>query len=300
MSNSTIPITTGIGSSPVLPARTPGSLGYNDAGDPNVTALLGDTPGSVGSNDHGDPSLPTSTAAGQQAATKLPDGTAVSPGSDGKMKTLVCPAPLAKRADGAKTDVDWGFISAREGGQVLTGYVPNATGSQSGVTIGTGVDLGQRSSQDIDKLDITADLKKTLKPYCGKKAKDATDYLAKNPLTIKSDDATALDKAIKQPLLNQLIVDYNAAVDKANLADHCSRVHFNELPQSVQTALASANFQYGTLSSETPNYWKQITEQRWQDASKNLKKFGDAYPTRRKLEAGLIDSAIAAAGVPAK
>ena len=67
-------------------------------------------------------------------------------------------------------------------------------------------------------------------------------------------------------------------------------MHFNELPQGVQTALASANFQYGSLQSGTKDYWKQITEQRWQDASNNLKKFGDAYPSRRKLEAGLIDS----------
>ncbi len=74
----------------------------------------------------------------------------------------------------SKTDVDWAFISAREGGQVLKGYVPNATGSQSGVTISTGVDLGQRSESDIDALDIPADLKTKLKPYCGKRSKDAT------------------------------------------------------------------------------------------------------------------------------
>lgn len=119
-------------------------------------------------------------------------------------------------------------------------------------------------------------------------------------MTINSEEATALDKAIKQPLLDKLIADYNATVDKANLTDQCSRVHFNELPQGVQTALASANFQYGSLQSGTKDYWKQITEQRWQDASNNLKKFGDAYPSRRKLEAGLIDSAITTAGLSSK
>ena len=64
----------------------------------------------------------------------------------------------------------------------------------------------------------------------------------------------------------------------------------------MQTALASINFQYGSLATPTPNFWKQVTEQRWADASKNLADFGDAYPTRRKLEAGLIDAAITAAG----
>ena len=296
MANSQVPGPAGVASNPVgVPARTPGPLGRNDAGDPNVTALAGDTPGPIGAKDHADPTLPAAPAQGGQVPARLPDGTPVAAGADAKAAPLVCPAPLAKRADGSKTDVDWSFISDREGGQVLTGYVPDASGSQSGVTIGTGIDLGQRSESDITGLAISADLKTKLKPYCGKKAKDATDHLKKNPLTVTADEAGSLDKAIKQPLLDKLIAAYDAAVDKANAADKCTRVHFNDLPQGVQTALASANFQYGSLPGSTPNYWKQVTEQRWKDASDNLKKFGDSYPTRRKLEAGLVDAAIAAA-----
>jgi hypothetical protein len=283
-----------------VPSRTPGPLGKNDAADPTITAQLGDTPGPLGLNDHGDLSLPAASVKGSLSPAKLPDGTPVAPGSDRKIAAAVCPAPLAKRTDGSKTDIDWSFISDREGGQMLTGYLPNASGSPSGVTIGTGVDLGQRSKSDIDALSIPADLNIKLKPYCGKKTKDATDYLEKNPLTITGLEATLLDKAIKQPLLEQLIAAYDNAVDKANAKDRCGRVHFNDLPQGVQTALASANFQYGSLRESTPSYWKQITEQRWNDASANLKNFGDSYPTRRKLEASLIDKAIAAAGNAAK
>jgi hypothetical protein len=176
--------------------------------------------------------------------------------------------------------------------------VPDASGSSSGVTIATGIDLGQRSGSDIDKLDITDDLKKKLKPYCLKTGKDATDLLAKSPLSITADEASALTKAVKGPMLDALIKEYDAAVDKANAADHCARVHFAELPGSVQTALASAQFQYNSLSSRTQNYWKQVTQQKWDEASKNLKNFGDRYKTRRKLEAGLIDDAIAAAVPP--
>jgi hypothetical protein len=43
---------------PVLaPARPPGVWGYNSAGDPNVTAHLGDTPGTLGRCDAADPTL---------------------------------------------------------------------------------------------------------------------------------------------------------------------------------------------------------------------------------------------------
>ena len=124
-----------------------------------------------------------------------------------------------------------------------TGDVPNASGGQSGITIGNRVDLGQRAENDINALNSSEALKTKLKPYTGKKTKDATAYLKQNPLAITADEATALDKAIKQPLLNTLITAYDTAVDKANAADSCARVPFNDLPQAVQTALASTNFQ---------------------------------------------------------
>ena len=205
-----------------------------------------------------------------------------------------CPPCLAVRSDADKQDIDWGFISDREGGQQLDGYVPAANDSNSGVTVGTGIDLGARSETDINNLDISDDLKTKLKPYASKQKKDAQDYLKDHPLPLTSDEATSLDKAVKKPIVDSLVKDYNAAVDAANKKDGCKRVYFEQLPRGVQTAIASTNFQYGSLSGPTPNYWKQVTEQRWQDASDNLKKFGDLYPTRRKLEASLLDEAIKA------
>jgi hypothetical protein len=41
--------------SKLLPAETPGPLGINDAGDPNVSAQSGDTPGPLGRNDYAEP-----------------------------------------------------------------------------------------------------------------------------------------------------------------------------------------------------------------------------------------------------
>src|SRR5437588_5710957 len=47
----------------ILPARTPGPLGQNDAADPHVRAFQGDSPGSLGLNDHGDPTRPAGAKA---------------------------------------------------------------------------------------------------------------------------------------------------------------------------------------------------------------------------------------------
>ena len=94
--------------------------------------------------------------------------------------------------------IKWDFVSEREGGQQLTGYVPAVEVSESGVTVATGVDLGQRSKSSIDALPIPDDLKAKLKPYAGLKTQVAVDVLARSPLTITQDEADALDRAIKQ------------------------------------------------------------------------------------------------------
>lgn len=188
-------------------------------------------------------------------------------------------------ADSSTTDpdVDWGFISDREGGQALEGYVPEPEVSKSGVTIGTGFDIGQRTADDIDAMDIPDTLKEKLKPYAELTKQDAVDYLAENPLTITSEEATALDKAVKQKALDTLIQRYDNAT---------TGTKFAELPQQMQTVMASVEFQYGSMASKTPSFWKMVTEQRWDDAIAELRDFGDKYPTRRGLEADLLQAGV--------
>ncbi|WP_117035089.1 pesticin C-terminus-like muramidase [Klebsiella pneumoniae] len=58
-------------------------------------------------------------------------------------------------------------------------------------------------------------------------------------------------------------------------------------------------YQYGTnLASATPNFWSQVTNGQWQEAINNLNNFGDAYPTRRRSEAALIQSDLDAGKLP--
>jgi len=43
------------------------------------------------------------------------------------------------------------------------------------------------------------------------------------------------------------------------------------------------------LNSATPNFWKAVSSQDWDESIILLKKFGDSYPTRRKKEATLLE-----------
>lgn len=64
---------------------------------------------------------------------------------------------------------------------------------------------------------------------------------------------------------------------------------FDQLSSACQTLIASVAFQYGNLAICTPNFWLQVTIGDWQTALNNLRHFGDMYPTRRNIEANLLE-----------
>ena len=94
-------------------------------------------------------------------------------------------------------NVDYKFLSNLEGGSKTTGYVPAASVSNSGVTIATGFDLGQRGESDLKSLKLDALLISKLKPYLGAKGASAQALLKKSPLLITSAQAQAIDKTVK-------------------------------------------------------------------------------------------------------
>ncbi|WP_225887917.1 pesticin C-terminus-like muramidase [Myxococcus xanthus] len=196
-------------------------------------------------------------------------------------------------AAATEPDVDWDFIAEQEGRAVQDGYVPDATGSKSGVTVGTGVDLGARDMNDLDRLGLSDALKTKLEPYLGKTGQDAADFLEENPLNLTAEEVKELDRAVKGEALDNVVKEYNTEVERLNAADGGSRPKFAELPREMQTVIASVGFQYGSLKTATPNFFAQVTEQRWDDAKANLEDFGDRYPSRRGREADLLGEGIA-------
>ena len=181
-------------------------------------------------------------------------------------------------------NIDYSFISALEGGRVLKGYVPNPGGSNSGVTVATGFDLGQRNEVDLQSLGFSQPLVTKLKPYLSIKSIQASKFLASNPLTITQLEAETIDKAVKAGQVRQLQSLYSGAPNnKAKLA-------FSSLPGEAQTVIASVAFQYGTgLSIKTPGFWGAATSQDWKRTIEELRDFKDAYPTRRNKEADLLE-----------
>lgn len=174
--------------------------------------------------------------------------------------------------------IDMAFIARLEGGPVTRGYVPDPEHSRSGVTIGTGFDLGQQNNLNM----LPKDLCDRLAPYLGLIGMKAVARLQTLPLNISIDDARRIDEAYKAPFIERLSSDYGKAAGCA----------FDALPAAMQTVIASVAFQYGNLASRTPKFWAQVVAADWKAAESNLRHFGDRYSTRRCQEADLLASAL--------
>ena len=182
--------------------------------------------------------------------------------------------------------IDWTFICAEEGGQQLVGYVPLPDSSQSGVTIATGVDIGQRTKAEIEALPISGHLKEKLKPYCEVRRRDAVVALKRTPLAVTVEEANELDGAVQAHAAATLCAVYDNQT-----AQGCGPFH--TLPADAQTVIASVAFHYGTnLHERTPRFWAAVTAQDWAAAVAELRNFGDKFPARRNREADRLASLV--------
>ena len=124
-----------------------------------------------------------------------------------------------------------------------------------------------------------------MKPYAGLQGPQALALLAAHPLRISKSDADALDQAIQEQILAQLVAEYDRAVSGAP-----GHLRFAQLSNAQQTVLASVAFQYGPhLSNAAPRFWRAAIAQDWTEVIAELRDFGDDYPRRRNKEADYLE-----------
>ena len=177
--------------------------------------------------------------------------------------------------------INWKFISEKEGAGKEQGYVPkdknNKPDSNSGVTIGTGIDLKMKNRKYFEDLNIDEDIIKKLEPFFGLKGLEA-DVKAKN-LNLSTEQIAKLDLAVKKDYSNRIITQYEKDSGK----------RFENLTDAQQTVLISVAFQHGLGATKNYNFWKQATTGDWDSVKKNLRDFKDNYNKRRNLEADLLE-----------
>lgn len=207
--------------------------------------------------------------------------------------------------NGKDTCIDGGFVSKAEGGSYLSPYVPwgpiagaekdgkprLTTGNSSGVTIGTGVDLGavqdkEKYLGDLRKAGVSEETLKRLEPLVGKKKADACQALraAKKdgPLVLPKEDVELIDvhamKSRVPTLKKQFEAERERRIKSLNAqikaerkkkkpnqakidkwqADIDSTAKFEDLTCAQQTILFSSLYHEGSISKSARPFVKAL------------------------------------------
>ena len=183
--------------------------------------------------------------------------------------------------------VNMEFLRMSEGFET-EGYVPRS-GEQvldsSGVTIGTGLDLGTKNMDYFKDFENKETLKK-MEAYFGMKGQAAYDFEQENPLSLTREEAVEVDNFVKGRELESIENSFLALTGK----------ELSSMPPRLQTVIADLQFQYGSNYNRTPKFReiiKDIAEdpqdaQSYMPLMNELRDFGDKYDTRREREADLI------------
>ena len=190
-----------------------------------------------------------------------------------------------------------------EGPQQLRGYIPchtkngqsaNYRGPESGapenfsamgisgVTIATGVDLGQTNAETLLRNGLDGGIVNMLRPYFMLRNNAAIAKLHALPLTVAHDTANELDR---------ITLAVHARIISARYDSFHPPTPFEELPWQAQAAIFSLLYQRGTgVSAKAPNTWAALVRGDWKDAATRLgtPAFWDGHQARRTLEGALL------------
>ena len=184
-----------------------------------------------------------------------------------------------------------------EGPRQLRGYIPARPGNfygnanqrpdtytvigVSGVTIATGVDLGQTDAATLQSYGLPLAIVNQLRPYLGLKSSAAIAKLSALPLTIAPDTAALLDECVHAGYLQRYVAP---AYQKA------AGTSFNALPKQAQAVVFSVCYQKGCggVRRDWPKLWGYLITQNWCAASAELLTGFAQYKLRRRIEGELL------------
>lgn len=232
------------------------------------------------------PSMPVSRPAPQPVQPSVPASRIAvpTPRTTASRSTQSENKPISSDQDFLNEfNIDISFLRVSEG-MKTEGYVPlNKDGTpveNSGVTIGMGIDLGQRKAEDLIRDGVPGNIVEKLKPYMRLKKTDAIQKIREMPLRLTSNEASILSNIYIQKSIQSLETEFDS---------ESKGVKFSQLPANTRTMILDLAHQYGNLKLKTPKAWGFIINQQWEELVRELNNFHDKYPTRRGREAKLIE-----------
>ncbi len=186
--------------------------------------------------------------------------------------------------------IDYQFITkvlqGFEGKAIATGYVPCAKGrvlGHSGVTIGSGLDLGQHSQRSLAEMGLPMALRARLAPYLGKRGETALAFLHEHPLALGEAEVAGLDKAVIGHYLGKLAQRFDQAAQEA------ARPLFADRPKEAQAVALSLEYHLGP--GGWPRSFKLLVGEAYPALIAELRNptSWQGYWPRRRAEADLLE-----------
>lgn len=178
-----------------------------------------------------------------------------------------------------------GTYPASGGRGIRAGLTRGEILGQSGVTIATGVDLGQQTERGFAGLPETLTAK--LRPYFGLKREAARTALMRQPLELREAEAGEIDALIHKRYIGETAALFGFA--------------FEGIPKQAQAVAVSLHYQFGTPArKESPalaGAWEALRNGEYGTAAGLLENpdlwspAHRAYLSRRQAEAALLREA---------
>lgn len=161
----------------------------------------------------------------------------------------------------------------------------------SGVTVGIGVDLGQQTEHQLRKWGVGDELMVKIRPYIGRKDRDACEALEALPLTLTEEEAKFLTYAEQRGYMDEVVQptwDFQ----------YGKRGKFCDLPWQAQCVIFSLVYQlgWGGLRKRGKFTLAALEAHDWPRAIANLqsgaKGWDGEYYERRYMEGTLLKGAL--------
>lgn len=152
----------------------------------------------------------------------------------------------------------------------------------SGVTVGTGLDLGQQSLSGLQRIGIPDHILDRLRLYIGLKKSAAVKALAEHPLTLTDSDVDAIDACVHR--------DYVARIERLYDRERIGPLSFADCPPQAQAVMTSVYYQLGAYNGD-PGYrvlWGHFVGQDWCAAADELTTGFSRYASRRRAEGAIL------------
>lgn len=178
-------------------------------------------------------------------------------------------------------DLTTGKTANYYGGANPERYIPMGV---SGVTIGTGVDLGQTDEPTLRRIGVSDKTIDAVRFYLQKTKIKAVYALHEKPLTITPEMAEELDACMHNQHIEITRKRYNRDAGEGA---------FEELPWQAQAVITSIIYQRGPGSiKKFENTWNAFVRKDWKDASARLQNSSlwKGYQSRRREEGKILDT----------